>query len=148
MAAANRQSRHLPAFILLALKDGPLHGHAIRAALVERFPGYRADPGATYRTLQALEEAGEVAFKWDTASRGPARKVYTLTRTGWKRLEFWRSDIERKHAVLQIFLDQFGADPGSAERSRAVLRSQPPLTTTKTLSRRTRAAPARRGNPP
>ena len=107
MAAANRQSRHLPAFILLALMEGPLHGHAIRAALVERFPGYKADPGATYRTLQALEEAGEVAFHWDTDSRGPARKVYTLTPLGWERLEFWRSDIESRLVFLQIFLDHF-----------------------------------------
>jgi PadR family transcriptional regulator PadR len=107
MAATNRQSRHLPAFILLSLMEGPLHGHAIRAALVERFPGYKADPGATYRTLQSLEEAGEVAFHWDTDSRGPARKVYTLTPLGWERLEFWRSDIERRLASLQIFLDHF-----------------------------------------
>jgi PadR family transcriptional regulator, regulatory protein PadR len=107
MAATNRQSRHLPAFILLALAEGPLHGHAIRAALVERFPGYKADPGATYRTLQALEEAGEVAFHWDTDSRGPARKVYTLTPLGWERLEFWRSDIQSRLAILQIFLEHF-----------------------------------------
>jgi DNA-binding PadR family transcriptional regulator len=107
MAAANRQSRHLPAFILLALMEGPLHGHAIRAALVERFPGYKADPGATYRTLQALEEAGEVAFHWDTDSRGPARKVYTLTPLGRERLEFWRTDIESRLTILQTFLDHF-----------------------------------------
>ncbi|GLH72756.1 PadR family transcriptional regulator [Geothrix limicola] len=105
MAAANRQSRHLPAFLLLALTDGPLHGHAIRAALAERFPGHKIDPGATYRTLQALEEAGEVAFHWDTDSRGPARKVYTLTPHGWERLEFWRSDIEGRLGLLQGFLD-------------------------------------------
>ncbi|MFN7957015.1 MAG: helix-turn-helix transcriptional regulator [Holophagaceae bacterium] len=107
MATANRQSRHLPAFLLLALMDGPLHGHAIRAALGERFPGYKADPGATYRTLQAMEEAGEIAFHWDTDSRGPARKVYTLTPLGWERLEFWRTEIEDRLAILQTFLDQF-----------------------------------------
>lgn len=107
MAITSRQSRHLPAFILLALMEGPLHGHAIRAALVERFPGYKADPGATYRTLQALEEAGEVTFHWDTDSRGPARKIYTLTPLGWERLEYWRSDIESRLGVLQIFLDHF-----------------------------------------
>jgi len=107
MATANRQSRHLSAFILLALTEGPLHGHAIRAVLLERFPGYKADPGATYRTLQALEEAGEVAFHWDTQSRGPARKVYALTPLGWERLDFWRSDIESRLAFLQTFLDHF-----------------------------------------
>jgi PadR family transcriptional regulator, regulatory protein PadR len=106
-AAAHRQSRHLPAFILLALTDGPLHGHAIRSVLLDRFHGYKADPGAMYRTLQMLEEAGEVAFHWDTNSRGPARKVYTLTPTGWERLEFWKVDIENRLAFLQTFLDLF-----------------------------------------
>lgn len=107
MPAAQRQSRHLPAFILLALKDGPLHGHAIRAVLAERFRGYTADAGATYRTLQALEEAGEVAFHWETAARGPARKVYALTPLGRERLEFWRRDIERRLVLLQTFLGHF-----------------------------------------
>jgi len=107
LAASNRQSRHLPAFILLELMEGPLHGHAIRAAMIQRFPGYKADPGATYRTLQTLEEAGEVVFHWDTGSRGPARKVYTLTPLGWERLEFWRSEIEHRLVFLQTFLDHF-----------------------------------------
>lgn len=107
MATARRQSRHLPAFLLLALTDGPLHGHALRAALAEALPGYKADPGATYRTLQALEEAGEVVFEWDTDSRGPARKVYTLTAKGWDQLERWRGDIETRMAMLQVFLDRY-----------------------------------------
>lgn len=118
MAAANRQSRHLPAFILLALTEGPLHGHAIRAALAERFPDYKADPGATYRTLQSLEEAGEVAFHWETESRGPARKVYTLTPLGWERLEFWRSDIEGRLAILQLFLDHLKRSKSRRKTSR------------------------------
>ncbi|MBI3131136.1 MAG: PadR family transcriptional regulator [Acidobacteria bacterium] len=102
---APRQSRHLPAFLLLSLTEGPLHGHAIRAALAERFPGYKADPGATYRALQALEEAGDLSFEWDTDSRGPARKVYTLTDQGWAQLEAWRGDMEGRVAILQSFLE-------------------------------------------
>ncbi len=102
---APRQSRHLPAFLLLSLTEGPLHGHAIRAALAERFPGYTADAGATYRALQALEEAGDLSFQWDTDSRGPARKVYTLTAQGWDQLEAWRADMEGRVAILQSFLD-------------------------------------------
>lgn len=117
MADSNRQSRHLPAFLLLALAEGPLHGHAIRAALVERFPGYKADAGATYRTLQALEEAGEVAFAWDTESRGPARKVYTLTPLGWERLEFWRGQIESRRELLSSFLNHFERARGRRERN-------------------------------
>ena len=106
-AKSHRQSRHLPAFLLLVLSEGPLHGHAIRTVLLERFHGYKADPGATYRTLQMLEEAGDVAFHWDTHSRGPARKVYTLTPVGWDHLAAWKVDIENRLSVLQTFLELF-----------------------------------------
>jgi len=105
MTASNRQSRHLPAFVLLTLAEGPLHGHAIRAALHARIPGFRSDPGAIYRTLQALESDGEVVFQWDTDSRGPARKVYSLTEGGWKRLEYWEEDIGQRLVFLNTFLD-------------------------------------------
>ncbi len=118
MASASRQSRHLPAFILLMLAEGPRHGHAIRAALLERFPGYKADPGAIYRTLQALEEAGELAFHWDTESRGPARKVYALTPLGWKRLEFWGAEMERRLAILRTFLDHLKRAKAGRKRVR------------------------------
>ncbi|BDU70208.1 PadR family transcriptional regulator [Geothrix oryzae] len=113
MPASSRQSRHLPAFILLALAEGPLHGHAIRSELQETLPGYKADPGATYRTLQALEEAGDVTFHWDTNSRGPARKVYTLAPSGWDRLEQWKADIETRLTFLQAFLDRYDHSKGN-----------------------------------
>lgn len=117
MTASSRQSRHLPAFILLALTEGPLHGHALRAVLQETLPGYKADAGATYRTLQALEEAGEVSFTWDTNSRGPARKVYTLTPAGWGQLEHWRADMEQRLAFLRIFLDRHDQARARARRA-------------------------------
>jgi DNA-binding PadR family transcriptional regulator len=68
--------------------------------------------------LQALEEAGEVAFHWDTDSRGPARKVYTLTPLGWERLEFWRSEVEGKRDVLQTFLDHFKRSKAKKKKGR------------------------------
>jgi PadR family transcriptional regulator PadR len=117
-APAPRQSRHLPAFILLVLAEGPLHGHAIRSVLQERFQGHKADPGALYRTLQALEEAGDVTFHWDTQSRGPARKVYALTPAGWNSLDAWKGDIENRLGMLRTFLELF-------ERAKAGRRETP-----------------------
>lgn len=107
MPAARRHARHLPAFLLLALTEGPLHGHAIRAALHARFPDFKGDPGAIYRTLQALEAAGEVTAHWDTDTRGPARKVYELTPLGWERLGLWEEDIRQRLGFLQGFLDGY-----------------------------------------
>ena len=118
MTPPARQSRHLPAFILLALAVGPVHGNAIRAALAERMPGFKVDSGAIYRALHALEEAGDVTFQWDTATRGPARKVYRITDGGWARLDEWEADIRRRLGFLQTFLATLERVRGTAGAGR------------------------------
>jgi PadR family transcriptional regulator, regulatory protein PadR len=103
------QSRHLPAFVLLTLAEGPAHGGAILAALSERIPRLAPDSAAVYRTLQQCEQDGEVAAEWDTSERGPARKRYQLTKVGWKRLDAWREDIEHRAEALNEFLKSYQA---------------------------------------
>ena len=97
--------RHLPAFILLTLAQGPGYGAAILARMREILPLPSLDSGAVYRTLGALETDGEIEGEWDTSGRGPAKKIYRLTPTGWERLDFWRQDIEYRVALLNTFLD-------------------------------------------
>lgn len=110
MTARKRyQSRHLPAFILLALADSPAHGSVIHNMLIERMGLARPDTGAIYRTLQQLEQEGEVVFEWDTSGSGPAKKVYRLTPAGWEKLEEWRREIETRLANLQAFLELYRA---------------------------------------
>lgn len=99
----------MPAFILLALAEGPVHGGAIHTVLTERMPLYKPDTSAIYRTLQQLEQDGEVVSAWDTSNSGPARKLYHLTEAGWKKLEYWREDIEMRIANLQYFLTTYQA---------------------------------------
>ncbi|MDR3641982.1 MAG: PadR family transcriptional regulator [Humidesulfovibrio sp.] len=102
-----RQTRHLPAFILLVVAEAPLHGGGIHTALMERLPGLKPDTGAIYRTLQALEAEGELSFAWDTSNPGPARKVYRLTPKGWERLAVWKGEIEHRLSLLQGFLSAY-----------------------------------------
>jgi len=97
--------RHLPAFILLTLAQSPGHGAAIHARMRETLPLQNLDSGAVYRTLAVLERDGEVIGEWDTSNRGPAKKIYRLTPTGWERLDFWREDIEYRARLLHTFLD-------------------------------------------
>lgn len=104
-----QQYRHLPAFILLALAEGPIHGGAIHTVLSDRMPLYKPDTGAIYRTLHQLELDGEVTSTWDTTQSGPARKIYRLTDRGWEKLEYWREDIELRIANLRHFLDSYRA---------------------------------------
>jgi len=96
--------RHLPAFILLALARGPLHGAAIHAALLERMSNFKPDTGAVYRALQQLERDKEVKATWETSCPGPAKKIYQLTPLGWQRLEYWRKEIELRIGNLNYFL--------------------------------------------
>jgi PadR family transcriptional regulator, regulatory protein PadR len=99
--------RHLPAFILLVLAEGPIHGGAIHTAMTERMPKFKSDTGAVYRTLQQLEKGGEVKSTWDTTNSGPARKVYQLTPLGYEKLDDWRQDIEMRVENLNYFLSTY-----------------------------------------
>ncbi len=107
--------RHLPAFLLLALAHGPGHGAALLARMHELLPLSGVDTGAVYRTLNSLEEDGQTVGEWDTSGRGPARKVYRLTQTGWARLDFWREDIAYRVRLLSTFLES--AETVQARRS-------------------------------
>lgn len=107
MPERKQQYRHLPAFILLALAEGPIHGGAILTALSKRMPLFKPDSAAVYRTLKQLEEGGEVVSNWDTSKSGPARRIYALTPAGWENLDSWRKDIEMRMEHLKYFLDTF-----------------------------------------
>lgn len=99
--------RHLPAFILLTLAEGSAHGGAIYTSLVERLPNFQCDTGAIYRTLHKLEEDSAVTFIWDTANSGPARKIYSITDSGWTQLDNWEQDIKERITNLECFLNTY-----------------------------------------
>lgn len=102
---ARQQSRHLPAFVLLALAETPMHGGAVQSALNQRLPSLKADSAAIYRTLKQLEKDGELGAEWDTSGSGPAIRVYRLTPKGWKKLDLWLADVKERIANLQYFVD-------------------------------------------
>lgn len=106
-----RRYQHLPAFILLVLADGPLHGGAIRTSITERITGTPVDSAATYRTLQGLEEEGAVSSTWDTDAPGPALRVYRLTELGLERLAGWKADIEYRITILNRFVAAYDRLP-------------------------------------
>jgi DNA-binding PadR family transcriptional regulator len=99
-----QQSRHLPAFLLLLLAEHPMHGGAIQSELKRAVPSLKADSGAVYRSLRKLEEDGEIVSQWETGNPGPALRIYSITAAGWKKLDFWREDIEHRIRNLRVFL--------------------------------------------
>lgn len=103
----HRQSRHLHAFILVLLGRRAVHGGGIFTELSETLPVLKVDSAAVYRSLQRLEQAGEVVADWDTSQPGPARKIYRLTSAGWAKLDYWKEEIEDRIQALTFFLKSY-----------------------------------------
>jgi PadR family transcriptional regulator, regulatory protein PadR len=117
--SGRQQSRHLPAFILLLLGETPMHGGALQSVLKSRLPALKADSAAVYRTLKQLEKDGEVVSNWVTADSGPAIRVYKLTPVGWKKLDYWRADIEGRLESLNFFVAAYARLIGSRAKAGA-----------------------------
>jgi DNA-binding PadR family transcriptional regulator len=83
--------------VLLLLADGqPKHGYDILEVLREDpFSQTEVDTGIVYRTLRALEANGMATSEWAPGSRGPKRRVYTITDEGREHLADWAVVLER-----------------------------------------------------
>lgn len=107
--------------LLLLLARKATHGYELMEAL-RTTPGSESlsDPGMLYRTLRQLEEAGVVRSAWDTGGRGPARRVYEITRIGREHLETWAAEIRKTRTHLTEFLEEYDslAKRPSAKRRR------------------------------
>ena len=89
------------------MTETPLHGGALQSALQEKFPVLKTDSASVYRTLQQLEKNSEVVSEWDTSGKGPAVRIYKLTKAGWDKLDFWKTDIQERIKNLEIFLSSY-----------------------------------------
>lgn len=79
-----------PIVLLTLARLGTAHGYQI-VNEAEKFAVTHAgvDSAAVYRALRRLEGNGHVVSSWDTSGPGPARRVYTLTRSGYDHLSEW-----------------------------------------------------------
>lgn len=110
MAMAAKQTRHLTAFVLLFLLNGPKHGGALFALAQESLHlAESLDSGAVYRTLRDLELKGCVTSTWDTERSGPAKRVYTITERGITELRLWHDEILLRKQNLDFFLEGYAA---------------------------------------
>lgn len=92
--------------ILLALVDGPKHGHAIRVDVLERTDG-RVDlgPGTLYGAIKRLDRRGWIEeLDADGDGDGDGRKrTYRLTREGRGAA---RAEVARLEELLGIARDK------------------------------------------
>lgn len=103
--------RYAPAFILFFLAQENLYGAALFNKMQREIPFCHADSAVTYRTLQALEEAGAVKSYWKTDTSGPARKWYEITSKGLEILAEYKEDIEKSKKNLDFFLESYKKIP-------------------------------------
>lgn len=97
---------YVEACLLLALGERPAYGYELKRELDDL--GLQGpDRGRIYRALHAMEGRGLVASHWDTAGRGPARRTYDLTPTGFDHLRAQVLAVRRQRRNLTRFLARF-----------------------------------------
>jgi len=102
---SRRAVRILKPTLLLLLHHGPAHGYT----LIEDLEGYGLDdvnPSVVYRALRDMEERGWVASSWDDEeTKGPPRRVYSLTGLGDEVLTWWTEDLRETRRVIDTILE-------------------------------------------
>jgi len=84
---------------------GPLHGYGL-ARRIEQISGNQLalNQGTLYPALLRLEQDGWIAPAWRESETGRRVKIYSITRTGRKRLEAEQADWQRAAGIVARFL--------------------------------------------
>ncbi len=117
MAMSAKQNRHLPAFLLLFLLDGPKHGGALFSLTQESLQLVESlDSGAVYRTLRDLEHKLCVKSSWDVEESGPAKRVYSITEQGLAELQLWQKEMVLRKKNFEFFLERYQSHFGNDDK--------------------------------
>lgn len=102
-------SRLIEPVVILALKQHPhTHGYdLIRHVEKLAMTDSEIEPGALYRVLRQLENAGMVVSTWDTTGHGPARRCYSLTSEGERHLDEWAVLLQKRRDEMDRFLHEY-----------------------------------------
>lgn len=102
-------SRLIEPVVILALKQHPgAHGYDLAHYVQElAMTDSEIEPGAVYRMLRQLEDAGMVVSYWETSGSGPARRCYSLTEEGELHLAEWAELIKKRRQEMDRFLTAF-----------------------------------------
>ena len=98
---------------LVILRESTSYGYELMERLVEL--GFETlNPGTLYRTLRKMEQDGLCSSEWQTASAGPARRMYSITDAGKAYLDFWVESLEQYQRNMDAFFQAYrrGASSG------------------------------------
>ena len=100
--------------LLLLLAEAPAHGYELLDRL-RPFGFDLSDPASVYKTLRLLENEGLVTSEWELSTRGPARRVYSITPDGQEMLQAWAHTLTKNREIIGMFLGRVAdISPGSA----------------------------------
>jgi DNA-binding PadR family transcriptional regulator len=86
-------------------ENGATHGYQLAASLQQHaLTDAEIEGAAMYRTLRRLEEHGYVLSRWNIQGRGPARRVYSLTKDGRKYLDEWAQVLDNLSKSMTSFV--------------------------------------------
>lgn len=113
-----------PVLLLMIRERGQTYGYELSNDL-ERysFTDAEIERAALYRTLKVLEKNGCVVSKWDLEGSGPARKLYSLTKTGEEHLRDWAEVLSKVAKSMSHFVRTVEALPSARkDTARTILR--------------------------
>jgi molybdate-binding protein len=107
--------------LLSLLARGEKHGYELRRDLEREFgPDWRIDFGQLYRELARMEREGWVRVRTETKTKGPARKVRTITADGKRELSRWAGKTlapARRRDELSVWRRFVQTRDGGVERA-------------------------------
>lgn len=104
---SRRAVRILKPTLLLLLHHGPAHGYTLIDQL-EEFGLGDVNTSVVYRALRDMEDRGWVASSWEEEqTKGPPRRVYSLTALGDEVLTWWTSDLHETRKMIDYILETY-----------------------------------------
>ncbi|MBL4902075.1 MAG: helix-turn-helix transcriptional regulator [Desulfocapsa sp.] len=101
-------SGFLQPIFLLRLYGQDRHGYDLLQGLQEFVSDAESyDPSIIYRIMRNMEGSGWVTSYDGTVSRGPRRRMYSLTEEGKKQLAQWMSDLQRTKDEINHLLTAY-----------------------------------------
>ena len=91
----------LDMLILKTLSLEPMHGFGISRRIEQVSRGvFKVNPGSLLTSLQRLERGGWLDSEWVQTENSRRAKVYTLTRSGHRKLDAESADWSRRASAI------------------------------------------------
>jgi PadR family transcriptional regulator len=107
--ARRRVSGLLQPCLLIQLCNDDRHGYDLLQGLHEFLQDADHDPSIIYRMMRDMEENALVQSYEGTESRGPRRRMYTITSLGRQQLGEWIRELSQTKGEIENLLSNYAA---------------------------------------